>query len=78
MLTKFLPLLFEPFAYRLPVYGQYKFAIIGRILLHLEDVVFDFKLSSMFLGINLAITLDSFFPCQKTIYHRDCRFLFLF
>ena len=43
----FLPLLFEPFAYRLPVYGQYKFAIIGRILLHLEDVVFDFKLSSM-------------------------------
>ena len=52
-----------------PIYGQYQFAIIGRIPLYLEDVVFDFKLSSVFLGINLTIALDGFFLCQKTIYH---------
>ena len=68
-MPKFLPLFFEPFANRLSVYGQYQFAVIGRILLYLEYIVPDIKLPSVFFGINPAVAPDSFFLCQEALYH---------
>ena len=54
-------LLLEPFANRLPVYGQYQFIVIGRIPFHLENIVLDVKLPPVFFGINPAIAPDSLF-----------------
>lgn len=47
-MTQFAKLFFEPFANRLPVYGQYQFAVIGWILFHLENIVLDVKLPPVF------------------------------
>ncbi len=46
-MLKFAKFFFEPFPYRLLVYGQQQFAIIGRTFLYLEDVVPNFKLPFM-------------------------------
>ena len=68
-MPKFLPLLFEPFSNRQLVYGQYQFAVIGRIPFHFENIIFDVKLPSVFFGINPAVAPDSFFLGQKAFYH---------
>ena len=48
-------LFLEPFAYRLPVYGQHQFVVISRILFHLEDIILDVKLPPVLFDINPAI-----------------------
>ncbi len=68
-MPKFLPLFLEPFANRLSVYGQYQFAVICRILFYFENIIPDVKLPSVFFRINPAVASDSFFLCQKALYH---------
>jgi hypothetical protein len=53
----------------LPVYGQYQFTVIGRILFHFENIIPDVKLPSVLFGINPAIAPDSLFLRQKALYH---------
>ena len=35
----------------------------------LENIILDVKLPSVFFGINPAVASDSFFLCQKALYH---------
>ena len=68
-IPQFTKLLFEPFANWLFVYSQYQFAVVGRILFHLENIILDVKLPPVFFRINPAVASDSLFLCQKALYH---------
>ena len=68
-MPQFAKLFFEPFANWLHVNGQYQFGVIGRILFHLENIILDVKLPSVFFGINPAIAPDSLFLGQEALYH---------
>ena len=62
-------LFLEPVSNWLHVNGQYQFGVIGRILFHLENIILDVKLPSVFFGINPAIAPDSLFLGQEALYH---------
>ena len=62
-------LFLKPFANRLPVYGQHQFAVIGRILLYIENIILDVKLPPVLFRINPAIAPDSLFLRQEALYH---------
>ena len=42
---------------------------VGLCLLYLENIILDVKLPSVFFRINPAVASDSFFLCQKALYH---------